>query len=233
MKRISVIMLATIASLAMVSCNKESAKVELTTTEDSLSYAIGMRLYDMYISDRLNNDTDSTIVKAAFNDMVNGSALLTEEQEEQVIMQFFTKKQEEQQREQAKQYESIKAEGENFLAENAKRPEVKTTESGLQYEVIREGKGKKPAATDVVKVHYKGTTIDGTVFDSSYDRGEPTEFPLNRVIAGWTEGLQLMSVGSKYKLYIPYQLGYGERAVSQEIKPYSALIFDVELLEIK
>ena len=233
MKRISVILFAAVASLAMVSCNQNSAKVELKTTEDSLSYAIGMRLYDMYTSDRLNNDTDSTIVKAAFNDMVNGNAILTEEQEEQVIMQFFTKKQEEQQKEQAKQYESIKAEGENFLAENAKRPEVKTTESGLQYEVITEGKGKKPAATDIVKVHYRGTTIDGTVFDSSYDRGEPAEFPLNRVIAGWTEGLQLMSVGSKYKLYIPYQLGYGERGAGQDIKPYSALIFDVELLEIK
>ena len=226
-------MFAAVASLAMVSCNQNSTKVELKTAEDSLSYAIGMRLYDMYTSDRLNNDTDSTIVKAAFNDMVNGNAILTEEQEEQVIMQFFTKKQEEQQKEQAKQYESIKAEGENFLAENAKRPEVKTTESGLQYEVITEGKGKKPAATDVVKVHYRGTTIDGTVFDSSYDRGEPAEFPLNRVIAGWTEGLQLMSVGSKYKLYIPYQLGYGERGAGQDIKPYSALIFDVELLEIK
>ena len=103
----------------------------------------------------------------------------------------------------------------------------------MQYEVITEGKGKKPAATDIVKVHYRGTTIDGTVFDSSYDRGEPAEFPLNRVIAGWTEGLQLMSVGSKYKLYIPYQLGYGERGAGQDIKPYSALIFDVELLEIK
>lgn len=233
MKRISVILFATIASMAMISCNKESAKVELKTTEDSLSYAIGMRLYDMYISDRLNNDTDSSIVKAAFNDMVNGSALLTEEQEEQVIMQFFTQKQEEQQREQARQYEEIKNAGEKFLAENATRPEVKTTESGLQYEVITEGKGKKPAATDVVKVHYKGTTIDGTVFDSSYDRGEPAEFPLNRVIPGWTEGLQLMSVGSKYKLYIPYQLGYGEHGAGQDIKPFSALIFDVELLEIK
>ncbi|MBO7571288.1 MAG: FKBP-type peptidyl-prolyl cis-trans isomerase [Bacteroidales bacterium] len=233
MKRISVILFAAIASMAMISCNKESAKVELKNTEDSLSYAIGMRLYDMYEGDNLNNETDSAIVQMAFNDMVNGTALLTEEQEEQVIMQFFTKKQEEQQREQAKQYEEVKASGENFLAENAKRPEVKTTESGLQYEVITEGKGKKPAATDVVKVHYKGTTIDGTTFDSSYDRGEPAEFPLNRVIAGWTEGLQLMSVGSKYKLYIPYQLGYGDRGAGEIIKPYSALIFEVELLEIK
>ncbi len=234
MKRISIIFAAAIASLAMVSCNNnESVKVELKNSEDSLSYAIGMRLYDMYVGDNLNTETDSTIVLKAFTDKMNGKEVMTAEEEEAAIMAFFNKKQEEQQREQAKQNESVKAEGENFLAENAKRPEVKTTESGLQYEVIAEGNGKKPAATDVVKVHYKGTLIDGTVFDSSYDRGEPAEFPLNRVIAGWTEGLQLMSVGSKYKLYIPYQLGYGERGAGQDIKPYSALIFDVELLEIK
>ena len=234
MKRISIILAAAVASLAMVSCNNnESAKVELKNFDDSLSYAIGMRLYDMYVGDNLNTETDSTIVLKAFTDKMNGKEVMTAEEEETTIMAFFTKKQEEQQREQAKQYEETKAAGENFLAENAKRPEVKTTESGLQYEVITEGKGNKPAATDVVKVHYKGTLIDGTVFDSSYDRGEPAEFPLNRVIPGWTEGLQLMSVGSKYKLYIPYQLGYGERGAGQDIKPYSALIFDVELLEIK
>lgn len=234
MKKVSIILAAAVASLAMVSCNNnESAKVELKNFDDSLSYAIGMRLYDMYVGDNLNTETDSTIVLKAFTDKMNGKEVMTAEEEEATIMAFFTKKQEEQQREQAKQYEETKAAGENFLAENAKRPEVKTTESGLQYEVITEGKGKKPAATDVVKVHYKGTTIDGTTFDSSYDRGEPAEFPLNRVIAGWTEGLQLMSVGSKYKLYIPYQLGYGDRNAGEIIKPYSALIFEVELLEIK
>jgi len=216
-----------------ISCdNKESAKVELKSFEDSLSYATGMWLYDIYNGQGLSNETDSTIVKTAFADMVNGAAILTTEQKEQVIIQFSNMKQEEQQKEQAKKYESIKVEGEKFLAENANRPEVKTTDSGLQYEVITEGKGKKPTATDVVKVHYKGTLVDGTVFDSSYDRGTPAVFPLNRVIPGWTEGLQLMSVGSKYKLYIPYQLGYGEQG-GQSIKPYSALIFDVELLEIK
>lgn len=127
---------------------------------------------------------------------------------------------------------AAKEEGEKFLAENAKRAEVKVTESGLQYEVLEATIGQKPSATDKVKVHYEGTLIDGTVFDSSYKRGEPISFGLNQVIAGWTEGLQLMSIGSKYKLYIPYQLGYGERGAGGSIPPYAALIFTVELLGI-
>lgn len=126
-----------------------------------------------------------------------------------------------------------KADGEKFLEENKKRPEVKTTASGLQYEVLESTLGQKPKATDTVRVHYEGTLIDGTVFDSSYKRGESITFGLNQVIKGWTEGLQLMSVGSKYKLYIPYQLGYGAQGAGASIPPYAALIFTVELLGIE
>ena len=126
-----------------------------------------------------------------------------------------------------------KEEGEKFLAENAKREGVKTTASGLQYEVLEATLGQKPKATDSVRVHYEGTLIDGTVFDSSYKRGESIAFPLNGVIKGWTEGLQLMSVGSKYKFFIPYQLAYGERGAGASIPPYAALIFTVELLGIQ
>ena len=132
----------------------------------------------------------------------------------------------------ARQFGPNKEEGEKFLAENALREEVTVTESGLQYEILKEGKGQKPTATDKVKVHYHGTLIDGTVFDSSIDRGEPAVFGVNQVIAGWTEALQLMPVGSKWKLYIPYELAYGERGNSG-IQPYSTLIFEVELLGIE
>ena len=133
----------------------------------------------------------------------------------------------------AEKNKGLAAEGEAFLAENAKREGVFVTESGLQYEVVTMGEGEKPTAESTVKVHYHGTLIDGTVFDSSVQRGEPIEFPLNGVIKGWTEGLQLMPVGSKFILYIPYQLAYGERGAGELIAPYSALIFEVELLEIK
>ena len=125
-----------------------------------------------------------------------------------------------------------KTEGRKFLEENAKKDDVQTTSSGLQYKVLEEGFGTSPKASETVKVHYKGTLIDGTEFDSSYKRGEPISFPLNRVIAGWTEGLQLMKTGAKYEFYIPYELAYGERGAGAVIPPYATLVFLVELLEV-
>jgi len=123
--------------------------------------------------------------------------------------------------------------GREFLEENIKKDGIKSTASGLQYEVIKEGEGAQPEATDVVEVHYHGTLLDGTVFDSSVDRGETTSFPLNRVIPGWTEGLQLMKEGGKYRFFIPYDLAYGERGAGADIKPYSTLIFEVELFKVE
>jgi FKBP-type peptidyl-prolyl cis-trans isomerase FklB len=133
---------------------------------------------------------------------------------------------------QKQQSNAMATAGEQFLKQNAARDEVTVTSSGLQYEVLSEGSGKKPAGSDTVRVHYHGTLIDGTVFDSSVQRGEPLEFPLNAVISGWTEGLQLMAEGAKYRLFIPHELGYGARGAGGTIAPYSTLIFDVELLAV-
>lgn len=238
MRNISLLAITIIAAIALTSCDGKKSNVEMADFNDSVSYAVGMDICKNIPKEDFNID----FISKAINDYATdtNSLLLTEEQYrdvlskyQQVMMQKQLEEQARQQEENAKQYEGEKKAGEDFLAENAKRPEVKTTASGLQYEVIKQGKGKKPEATSTVKVHYEGKTIDGKVFDSSYERGEPAEFPLNRVISGWTEGLQLMTVGSKYKLYIPYNLGYGERGAGADIHPYSALIFTVELLEIK
>ena len=133
----------------------------------------------------------------------------------------------------AKSADENKAEGEAFLAENSKKSDVTVTATGLQYQVLKQGEGAKPSASDNVTVHYEGTTIDGNVFDSSYKRGDPATFPLNRVIAGWTEGVQLMQEGSKFRFYIPAELAYGARGAGRDIGPNAALIFDVELIKIQ
>ena len=180
------------------------------------------------------NLMSSGVESLEYNDLAAGIKDVLEKQQpqisyqeaQQVLGMFFTELE-------AKVAGAAKAQGEAFLAENAKREGVKVTASGLQYEVLEATIGQKPKATDKVKVHYEGTLVDGTVFDSSYRRGEPITFGLNQVIKGWTEGLQLMSIGSKYKLFIPYQLGYGEQGAGASIPPYAALIFTVELLGIE
>ena len=153
--------------------------------------------------------------------------------EAQSLVQAFFQEQEEKQRAAAAEAGKVaKAAGESFLAENAKKEGVVVLPSGLQYQVLKEGNGKKPSATDQVKCHYEGTLIDGTIFDSSYQRNEPATFGLNQVIAGWTEGVQLMSEGAKYRFFIPYNLAYGERGAGAQIPPFAALVFDVELLKV-
>ena len=170
----------------------------------------------------------------AIKDVMTGGELKMKEAEaQQMVQQFFAEQEALQQAANAEKGKAAKAEGEQFLAENAKKEGVKTTASGLQYQVLRDGNGKQPKATDQVECHYEGTLIDGTKFDSSYDRGQTATFPLNQVIAGWTEGLQLMHEGAKYRFFIPYQLAYGERGAGASIPPYAALIFDVELVAVK
>lgn len=193
---------------------------------DKVSYALGLSLGQNLASSGIK-DLQMEDLVAGMQAIINKEKpAISFEEAQNVLNTYFAELEE-------KAAGAAKAAGEAFLAENAKRAEVKVTESGLQYEVIEATIGQKPKATDKVKVHYEGTLIDGTVFDSSYRRGEAISFGLNQVIAGWTEGLQLMSIGSKYKLYIPYQLGYGERGAGQSIPPYSALIFTVELLGIE
>ena len=204
----------------------------LKTTIDSVSYAIGVLVAQNFKSQNLSLDPNQ--VQKGFASVMNGNAQLLDINTCQTVVNtFMMKNQEKAMAEEAKKYEPNKLEGEKFLAENKKRSGIVTTASGLQYEIIKAGDGPKPTASDKVKTHYHGTLIDGTVFDSSVDRGEPITFPVGGVIPGWVEALQLMPVGSKWKLYIPQNLAYGQRGAGEKIKPYSALIFDVELIAIE
>ena len=170
----------------------------------------------------------------AIKDVISGAGLKVDNAEAQTLVQnFFQEQEAKQQAAAAEAGKAAKAAGEAFLAENAKKDGVVTLPSGLQYQVLKEGNGKKPSATDQVVCHYEGTLIDGTVFDSSYKRNEPATFGLNQVIAGWTEGVQLMSEGAKYRFFIPYNLAYGERGAGAQIPPFAALVFDVELIQVK
>lgn len=199
---------------------------------DKLSYSLGIgigsQLRDLGATSLVAED-----FAQAVKDVIAGNPIAVDEHEAQALVNEFIRGAEaRKQAEMAEKGKKAREEGEKFLSENSKKPEVKTLPSGLQYSVLKEGTGRKPTAADNVKCHYEGTLIDGTVFDSSYRRGEPAVFPLSGVIRGWTEGLQLMSEGSKYRFFIPFNLAYGENGAGNLIPPYAVLIFDVELLEV-
>ncbi|MFA7555453.1 MAG: FKBP-type peptidyl-prolyl cis-trans isomerase [Spongiibacteraceae bacterium] len=199
-----------------------------TTIEQRVSYGVGRQMGDQLASNPFDG-VDAEAVAQGLKDTLSGQPSVVAEELMREAFEVVGKRMQAKEAEQAK---ALAGEGEAFLAENAKREEVTVTASGLQYEILTAGDGEKPVAASTVRTHYHGTLIDGTVFDSSVDRGEPAEFPVGGVIAGWTEALQLMGTGSKWRLYVPYQLAYGERGAGGAIGPYTALIFDVELIAI-
>ncbi|SEA56660.1 FKBP-type peptidyl-prolyl cis-trans isomerase [Alkalimonas amylolytica] len=201
---------------------------QYTSLEQHASYGIGLQM-GQQLADNPFDGLDIHAVAAGLQAAYQGEAPAVSEE---LIRAAFTEISQRMQAAQAEKAEQAAKVGEDFLAENAKRAEVSVTASGLQYEVLNAGAGDKPGRESTVRTHYHGTLIDGTVFDSSYQRGEPAEFPVSGVIAGWTEALQMMPVGAKYRLYIPHELAYGERGAGHAIPPFSALVFDVELLAI-
>lgn len=220
-----------VAMLANQACAGEK-KMELKTEKDKVSYSIGLEIGSSFKKQSIDIDTDA--VAAGIKDAISSNKPLLTENEVKEVMTAFQKGMA------AKQAEKMKAlaeknskEGEAFLTENKKKEGVKTTASGLQYKVITAGNGPMPKDTDTVSVNYRGTLIDGTEFDSSYKRGEAVSFPVNGVIKGWTEALRLMKVGSKWQLFIPSNIAYGERGAGGQIGPNATLIFEVELLSIQ
>lgn len=199
-----------------------------TTLEQHASYGIGLQMGQQLADNPFEGLDINAVAAGVIAAYTEQDAEVSDEQ----IRAAFGVISERMQAEQAEKAELLAGAGEAFLAENAKRAEVTVTASGLQYEVLVAAEGEKPTRNSTVRTHYHGTLIDGTVFDSSYQRGEPAEFPVSGVIAGWTEALQLMSPGSKLRLYIPHNLAYGERGAGNAIAPFSALVFDVELLAI-
>lgn len=200
--------------------------ININAQVDTVSYSLGVIVAQNLAKQGVQGVKAEDIAKG-MEDVFNGSELAVDAEKADAIFSQYMQDM------QAKQHEGNKSAGEAFLVENGKRKEVTTTESGLQYEVMTEGTGAKPLASNSVNVHYHGTTIDGNVFDSSVERGSPISFPLGNVIKGWTEGLQYMTVGSKYKFFIPQELAYGAQGPSPAIAPYSTLIFEVELLGIE
>ena len=221
----NIIILSSLFLFITCKTEKTNKTANLVTELDSVSYSLGVNIGEniktQFEDINLNN------FEAGIKDVLEKDveAKISDNQAQAIIQGYFSKKQQ-------KQSESVIEEGINFLRENGKREGVTTLVSGLQYEVINDGTGPKPTIEDNVTTHYHGTLTDGTVFDSSVDRGEPSSFPVGGVIKGWTEALQLMAVGSKWKLYVPYDLAYGERGAGQQIGPYSTLIFEVELISI-
>lgn len=229
------IILTGIIAIFLGSCSKNSvSSAKIKTKEDSLSYAFGIVNYNALQSDSLK--LDPMIVAKAMIDGEKGKPVMSDETARGFIMAFVTSRQAVQAAKKAEEnkilYKDYIAENEAFLAKNKDKAGITVTPSGLQYEVIKMGTGEKPNKDNTVKVHYTGTLIDGTEFDSSVKRNEPAQFPVSGVIQGWTEALQLMPVGSKFKLYIPQDLAYGSSQAGELIKPYSTLVFEVELLEI-
>ena len=198
---------------------------KLNNEIDSVSYSLGVNIGENI--KKQFPDIDLKNFEAAIKDVLddNKKPSISGADAQKTIQEYFTKQQ-------AKASESVVEEGRKFLAENSKKENVITLESGLQYEVIKNGEGAKPTLNDQVTTHYHGTLIDGTVFDSSVERGEPASFPVSGVIKGWTEALQLMNVGSKWRLFVPYDLAYGERGAGPKIGPFTTLIFEVELISI-
>ncbi|WP_367105373.1 FKBP-type peptidyl-prolyl cis-trans isomerase [uncultured Psychrobacter sp.] len=243
MKKITTLTISSLAAamLLVTGCstnngNQETATQSVSVTEQSppnekVGYSLGFMMAEG--NKEAVQDLDLDTFEQGFRDGYEGKdSALTQEQMEEVLLAYQKEQEEQFVADMQSKAEDNKATGAAFLAENANKEGVQVTDSGLQYKVLTAGTGASPKATDVVVVNYEGKLIDGTVFDSSYERGEPIEFPLNQVIAGWTEGLQLMKEGGKYEFYIPSDLAYGE-AGNQGIDPNSTLIFTVELLEVK
>ena len=201
---------------------------QFSTPQSQASYGIGRQLGEQLASNPFEG-IDAAAVAAGVTDILAGTASQVSDED---LNAAFGLIREQMQAKSAEQHKDVVAVGEAFLAENAKKDGVVTLESGLQYEILTEGSGDKPSAASTVRTHYHGTLTDGTVFDSSVDRGEPAEFPVNGVIAGWTEALQLMPSGSKWRLTVPHNLAYGERGAGGAIGPFATLVFDVELLDI-
>ena len=222
----NIIILSSLILFIACETEKSDQRVNLITELDSVSYSLGVNIGGNLKKSSFE-DINLYNFEAGIKDVLEKEVepKISDNQAQAIINSYFSKKQQ-------KESESVIEEGVNYLRENAKRKGVTTLPSGLQYEVINYGTGPKPTIEDNVTTHYHGTLIDGTVFDSSVDRGEPASFPVGGVIKGWTEALQLMAVGSKWKLYVPYDLAYGERGAGPQIGPYSTLIFEVELISI-